>query len=334
MKQKVLILRFSSFGDIVQSLRCPLAIKSEWPEAEVHFLTKDAFADLLKNHPGIDKVHRLSNKAKWQELWALYQQIKSENYSHIYDAHNNLRSLILRTLLLFTKANILVRPKHRFKRFLLFQLRYNLLPKPFVGQISYLEPLKSWGIQHRPQIKAMQIPKQEKQFANALMKTEFTTIAVMPSAAWPLKIWPSDYWVRLLDLSAEKNFFWYFLGGPKDDFIASILEISKNNNCMNLSGRLSLLESSAVVEAADFVISNDTGLLHVADQLEKKGFAFIGPSAFGYPLSESIQVLEKPLPCKPCSKDGSGRCKNSEYQKCMKSILPEEVFDKLCKRIG
>lgn len=90
-------------------------------------------------------------------------------------------------------------------------------------------------------------------------------------------------------------------------------------------GKLSYLESSQVVSNADIVISGDTGIIHIADLLGVKGILLMGPSAFGYTTGDHIKILERPLYCRPCTKDGRGRCKNPAYKKCLVDLLPSDV---------
>ena len=92
-----------------------------------------------------------------------------------------------------------------------------------------------------------------------------------------------------------------------------------------MAGKLNLVESCFAVYSSEMLISGDTGLLHVADHLGKNAIALIGPTAFGYPSGPWVEVLETNLSCRPCTKDGSGKCKDKVYQNCMVQIVPERV---------
>jgi heptosyltransferase-2 len=339
MQKKILLIRLSSFGDIVQALRCPAAIHAKNADAQVDWLTKESFASLVEYHPSITTTHKMTNNAGVIDLFFLAKRLRKENYSHIYDAHNNLRSKILFFLLKIyyfrTNCQFLVRPKDRLKRFLLFRFHKNLLPKPFVGQKSFLAPLTIWGITDIPKGKNFFISRYAKDKAASYIKQGKKNIAVMASAAWPSKRWPLEHWQNLLKHSVGNDYHWIFLGGKDDLFIDEMIHSLENLDITNLRGKTNLQESAAIIDAADLVISNDTGLMHVADQLEKKTIAFIGPSAFGYPLSSQVEVFEtENLWCKPCSKDGSNRCKNVVYQKCLVDVKPQRVYDRICELLG
>ena len=91
---KILILRFSSIGDIVLTTPVVRCIKQQLPDAEVHYCTKQAFRGILEPNPYIDKVHTLGNS-----LGELVQQLKAENFDFVVDLHNNLRTTIIKTRL-------------------------------------------------------------------------------------------------------------------------------------------------------------------------------------------------------------------------------------------
>lgn len=327
MTQKLLIIRFSSFGDIVQCMGVPKAFLQSFPSAEIHWAVRSDFKTLLQGHPHIHKVWDYDRKTGIAGLWAFIQELKRAQFTHVYDAHNNIRSRIIS---LFLRSNYFIRrSKERLKRFLLFRFRKNLLPRPFVAQKSFVDPLGQWGV-------VTDIPTAPQFFID---KTLFpknavpfdSYIALSPSAAWELKRWPVNYWKKLIELASDQNFI--ILGGPEDTFCSELVLKGQEHRIINLAGRLSLMESCSVVERAKLLITNDTGLMHVADQLGIPMISFIGPTAFGYPASPKSHVLEIDLSCKPCSKDGRGRCRNSTYKKCLRDISPEQAHNALRERI-
>src|SRR5688500_4090092 len=125
---KILIIRFSSFGDILQCLSVPSLIKTQYPEAQVHWAVREDSRELLDSHPKIDRVWGLSRKQGLGGLLQLARELRAQQFTHIYDAHNNLRSNVLSK---FVPAGLFVRrPKNRWKRILLFRFKKNLFSKP------------------------------------------------------------------------------------------------------------------------------------------------------------------------------------------------------------
>lgn len=332
-KIKILILRFSSFGDVTQCLSIPSLLAKKFPQAEVHWVTKKELAILMHGHPHIDKVWALPTKANLKDLVSLIKDLRDEEFSYIYDAHNNLRSNIVCLFLLppfhlkrfFFRPKFLRRSVKRFKRFLLFNFRINLFQMPFSGQRDFIEPLEKWGIPvslpEPPQIfpSASGLAK-AKDLLEPFRNTVF--IALAPSAAHFLKRWPKDHWKSLINQLSNNKFI--LLGGPGDTFLEDIRN-SAPERVLNLAGKSDLETSVALVEQSQLLIANDTGLLHVAEQLGKPAIALMGPAPFGFPSRPKTKILELNLSCRPCSKHGQGPCRNKIYQECLVNIQPEQV---------
>lgn len=318
---KVLIIRFSSIGDLTQALSIPSLIHQHTPEAEIQFVTRQDLSGLLENNPHIRKVWRLDRKQGFSGLWKMIQDLKKENFTHIYDAHNNLRSFLIR---LFVSApQKLTRPMMRMKRFMLLQFHKNYFEKPFSGQRDLLKPLEKWGYPFAlPQPPQLFFSAAELGAAQALIQKHGLQnfVVLAPSAAYLLKRWPVDHWKKLIEINPQIQFV--VLAGPTDSFTS---ELNSFKNVVNLTGQTSLRESAAVVQQAVAVVANDTGLLHFAEQLGKPTIALMGPAPFGFPSRPSTKILERNLACRPCSKHGQGPCVNPNYHECLKSISPHEV---------
>lgn len=324
--KKVLIIRFSSFGDIVQCSSIVELIRQKYPEAVIDWVTRSEFDYLVKLNHDVHHVWSFNKKLGFKGLLDLGLKLRAEDYDHVYDAHNNLRSSLLSIMMrtkLFQRPNWLTRSKDRFKRILLFNFRINTFPKPFKGIHSYRAPLAKWGI----------IPNDDEKLVTWDFKPEARakvgpflkdkrTIVLVPSAAWEMKRWPLPLWKKLIAIMPQYNFV--VLGGKEDLFCEELKEVDPSR-VENLAGKLSLVESCALIEKSELVISADTGLLHVADVLGVKALSLMGPTAFGFTTGKQIHTMEVDLPCRPCTKDGRGSCSQDVYQKCMVDITPEKV---------
>lgn len=325
---KFLIIRFSAFGDVVQTLSVPAAIKNSFPEAEVHWVSRRDMQGLLVTHPQIKKVWSFERKAGFLGLIQLALKMRQENYTHIYDAHNNLRSrvlcLILRPFGPLSASRFIRRSIKRFKRVLLFQFRINKFEMPFSGQRDLLEPLAPWGISKiPPAAPQLFVTDDDLKKAFSAMGESQDWIALAPSAAHILKRWPVGYWKELIASEPTKKFI--LLGGPEDKFLEEIASMAPDR-VKNLAGKVSLTVSASVVAQAKLLISNDTWLLHAAEQLGKPAIALMGPAPFGFPSRASTKILERDLVCRPCSKHGQGPCVNKvKFHQCMIDITPSEV---------
>ena len=324
--KKVLIIRFSSFGDIVQCSSVVELIRQRYPEALIDWVTRSEFDYLVKLNHNVNQVWSFNKKLGLKGLIELGLKLRAQDYDHVYDAHNNLRSFMLSLMMRIkfsNRPNWLTRPKDRLKRILLFTFRINTFPKPFKGIHSYRLPLIKWDILPNQDEKLVtwdfDVKTLEK--TNAFLSNK-KTIILVPSAAWEMKRWPLPLWKKLISIMPEFNFI--VLGGKEDNFCEE-LKVIDPQRVVNLAGKLSLVESCAMISQAELVISADTGLLHVADVMGVKALSLMGPTAFGFTTGKQIMTVEVDLPCRPCTKDGRGKCTQDIYQKCMVDITPERV---------
>lgn len=336
---KILIIRFSSFGDVLQTLSVAGRLGEAFPSAEIHWVTRAEFEPLLRGHPRIKKVWTLAKGAGFGDLRTLGNSLRSEGFTHIYDAHNNLRSHLLGWMLngifawrvLSGKHLFLRRSIYRWRRFLLFRFHKNLFPKPFSGQYALLEPLKKWGLSTEapPPPQLFIDPGLKEKVLAQLPIGEFVALAA--SAAFELKRWPIEHFKKLIAQFPDTKFV--LLGGPEDQFLQELADFAPDR-VYNRAGKFSLMESAFAVARSKALVSNDTGLMHVAEQIGKPCLALMGPAPFGYPSRPKTQIFEIELSCRPCSKHGQGPCVNPVYHKCMRDISPTIVAGGLRRIIG
>jgi heptosyltransferase-2 len=334
---RILIIRFSSIGDIIQCMSVVGGLKQQFPDAQLHWVTRKDMSSLLRIDPRIDKIWEFDRKDGFVKLIRLAFQLRKLGFTHVYDAHSNIRSNLFKFIFcpvgvcrLMGRLKMVTRHKDRFKRLLLFQFGVNLFPKPFRSFESFQRPLEKWNVTNFDQnFEGWHFPEQVVTKVDTLLRSfskEPNLITLVPSAAWELKRWPVNYWQQLVQLLPQCKFV--ILGGPGDLFCAEIRDAAPER-VINLAGKTSLLESFCVVYHSRFVVSGDTGFLHAADLFNKPGAALIGPTAFGFPTGEQMKVMEVDLPCRPCTKDGNVKCKLKEIKKCMMDITPYMVADEV-----
>lgn len=325
---KFLIIRFSSIGDIIQCMGTISGIKNKFPDAEIHWIARKDMSSFLAMDKRIDKVWAFDKETGFEGLLQVAGQLRNEHFDYIYDAHSNIRSNILKRKLvpLFgNKVHFVRRSKERGKRLLLFRFGINKFDWPFKGMESYRKPLHKWGItDFNTDYSDWYFPDGFSEKLNPLINPR--TVTLVPSANWEMKRWPIGHWKKLITLLPDYNFI--ILAGPTDTFCEEIRQ-SAPERVNNLAGKTSLLESCYLVKQSNIVVSADTGFMHAADLFRIKTLALIGPTAFGFPTGNTAETLEVPLACRPCTKDGRGKCKQSVYQKCMVDITPVRVAGKI-----
>jgi len=331
---KILIIRLSSIGDIIQCMSVITGLKNTYPDAQIHWVARADLASLVKIDPRIDHIWEFDRKEGLGGVFKLGFRLKREKYDLIYDAHSNIRSNILKLVLcpfglcnLFKKNRLVTRHKARLKRLLLFKLGINLLPKPFKALDSFRQPIRKWGAENfNTPFEDWHFSTETEKKINQLILNKLPQnanwVTLVPSAAWELKRWPVNYWQELVKLRSDLHFV--ILGGPGDAFCEDIKSAAPER-VINLAGQTSLMESFCAVWHSPYVISGDTGFLHAADLFQKHGQALIGPTAFGFPSNPNMKIMEVDLPCRPCTKDGNVKCKLKEEKKCMMDITPQVV---------
>ncbi len=328
---KILVIRLSSIGDVLQCMSIVGGTKAQIPNAEIHWFVRSDIAPILELDPRIHKIWSFDKKLGLKGLWQLAKVLKKEHFTYVYDAHSNIRSTILKLKIcpfwkrwLGIAPQYAIRSKERLKRILLFKFRINKFPKPFRGMVSFQKPLYQFGITDFPMnFSQWNFPTATQEKLDKLVELELKNyICLVPSAAWELKRWDISYWKELIQLLPQQHFL--IIGGPSDTFCEEIASVAPDR-AINLAGKTSLIDSCFVVHETALTVSADTGFIHAADLFGKKGIFLAGPSAFGFPTGSHIKTLEKEMPCRPCTKDGRGKCSQKTHKECLMSLTPEMV---------
>lgn len=310
---KILLLRFSSIGDIVLTTPVARCLKKQLG-AEVHFLTKKAFGPLLSPSPYIDRVFTFE-----KEIDEVLPLLKAGHYDLIVDLHHNLRSLRLKLALgrparSFDKLN--------FEKWLLVNLKVNRMPDVHIVQ-RYLSTVSHLGVRDDGEGLDYFIPPEEEVVVSdfSALLSEGNYIAFVLGATHATKRLPLD---KMIEICRNLDQPVVLLGGKSEQATGDRI---LGSNVVNLCGRLSLHQSASVVRQAGKVLTHDTGLMHIAAAFRKKIVSVWGntvPSFGMYPfyptgihLNTSIEV--EGLSCRPCSKIGFDACPKGHFR-CMNDI--------------
>ncbi len=313
---KVLVIRFSSIGDIVLTTPVVRCLKKQQPDTEVHFLTKFSMHKVVASNPYIDKFYYL------QDNWdLLLHELKDENYDCIIDLHHNLRTLKIKKALRvqsysFNKLNI--------QKWLLTNFKINRMPDLHIVD-RYMETLKAFSVQNDGRGLDYFIPKDEEISEHDLPYAQSAGyVGLVIGGAHATKRLPVE---KLSTLCSQIEHPIVLLGGPEDrsngDLIAAIDPVKIYNSC----GKYALNESADLVRKAKLIITHDTGLMHIAAAFKKPIISIWGNTvpAFGMTpyygdANTPHRVFEvKKLGCRPCSKIGYDQCPRKHF-KCMNNI--------------
>lgn len=317
--KKILLIRFSSIGDIVLTSPVPRALKSCWPEAEIHFLTKPAFVSLISGLEQIDKIHSLS-----ENLEETIRILKGENFDQVIDLHRSIRSgMVCRKLGKPTK----VISKSRFRTWLYVKLKFGKLPGTHVVE-RYFQTLSALGCKATPGPLEIVINNEDLKIAEQALDGKFKVkpVAIVLGATWFTKRWPTIFFIDLIN---RMNLPVILIGGQTDRKEADEIIAGINSPVFDAVGNFSLLQSAALMKSCRFVITHDTGFMHIAAALKLKIFSIWGQTvpALGFSpwMADNTIIENKNLACRPCSKIGFDKCPKGHFR-CMMEITPEMVY--------
>jgi ADP-heptose:LPS heptosyltransferase len=321
---KILVIRFSSIGDIVLTTPVVRCLKTQLKGAEVHFLTKRNYQNLVAHNPHIDKVHLLGNS-----LQKCVRRLKAENFDLIIDLHHNLRTFIIKSQLRKKSYSF---HKLNWEKWMMTAFKIDRLPDLHIVD-RYLDTCKTLGVKNDGEGLDYFIPEKDEVDISTLPPAfQDGYIAWVIGAKQSTKKFPNEKIINVID-SVHKPVV--LLGGKEDRAYAKFIAlglIGSKQQIYNGCGEYTLNQSASVVKQARLVVTNDTGLMHIAAALKKKVVSLWGNTVpeFGmYPYygdgNTSNVILEVPdLPCRPCSKICYDECPKGHF-KCMKQIPDKEV---------
>ncbi len=311
--KKILIIQTAFLGDVILATPLIESLSSTFPSAHIDFLLKKGNEALLSEHPKLRRVLIFDKSQKRKSLLDLIQDIRKEKYDLVLNLHRFASSGLMTILsgakatrgfsknpfsFLYTQrfAHSIMNGKHEVDRNL--SLISDLVEVP----------------QRRPQL----YPSKEDQDFVSQWKNE-AYFCLAPASVWFTKQAPPAVWQYVMEKFDEEGVQFYLLGGPADqELCEGIKLLSQRNNVHNLAGKLSLMQSAALMKDAKRNFVNDSGPLHIASAGNAPVSAFFCSTTpeFGFgPLSDDSNVIEvKNLDCKPCGLHGHKACPKGHFQ--------------------
>lgn len=336
--KKILVVRFSSLGDIILLTPIFREIKKRFPEAEIDFLTSTTFSSICQNNPHINSILQYDRNDETKERSRISDLIRQNDYDLVLDAHCSLRS---RHLLYksfgsrywfsnkFKKID-----KRSWKRNLLLKIKVNLLKEAISQREAYCRLLDSACSDHNYNLATELFPSENDHLRVNDILHQFgldgkPLVAIGPSASFIGKSWPKERYLELAD-HLYKSGYHIILVGANSDSEPKWIEDNANMQIFNAAGLFNFLETAAMVEKCSLAISNDSAVVHFAEAMGTPSISIFGPTSreFGYgPFLENSQLIDIDLPCRPCSRNGKGKCHNAVQRQCLVEIPVSRVFN-------
>ena len=325
----ILVIRLSSLGDILLTTPVLRALHEHFPAAHIDVLTKAAYQDVLCANPC---VHRLWLWEPQQGLREMLGRLRQIRYDVVVDLQRTLRSRLLYHGLLARCK--LTYAKHTIRRALLVHCGWNTLRAMTPVPERYVAPLRRLGLTTPLPPLEMHLTAPSREAMHAYLRQELPEhgarplLAVAPGARWSTKRWPVERFAAVAqELAQAQQAAVVVLGSAEDQRLAQELCQRLTVPALDSTGKLSLMHTAALLQQCHLLLSNDSGLMHMATALRVPVVAIFGPTVqeFGfYPFQARAQVVRADVACRPCSTKGSARCPRGHHQ-CMQQVTVAQV---------
>jgi heptosyltransferase-2 len=343
---KTLVIRFSSIGDIILSSPLLRVLRARFPDGQIDYVTRNEYAELVKSNQNLNYTYEFDAMQGFEGLRVLKRKVRAEGYDLIIDIHDSLRSKYLRSIR--GPKHVAVVNKRVIERTMLVKLKKNIYKKVASIADRYIEPLRQYGIVNDGKGLELHIPDEilfgvSAKMAKLQLNGFERVIGLCPGARHFTKRWPVERFAVVGVRGArEAGAKLLVFGGPDEVDLCTTLvdrinEQAGDGRATHFCGQLSLLETAATMGFCDLIITNDSGLMHIATAMHRKVVAIFGSTVreFGFfPYEENAVVLERSgLYCRPCSHIGRSECPE-EHFRCLREISVEEVYASARAMVG
>lgn len=325
--KKILIIQTASIGDVI--LATPLIEKlyDTFDDVLIDFLLKKGNESLFSRHPKLNKVIVLDkNTKKIQNLFKTFELIRNNKYDYIINIQRFASSGLL-TAFSGAKQTIGFK-KNPFSFFFNKRIKHIIDIKTGIHEVERnLKLIESFTSKDKYQVK---LYPSKKDFAKMSQYKTNSYICISPASIWFTKQYPTEKWIEFVkEIPENQNI--YFLGSKADfDLCEKIIKDSNLKNALNFAGKLSFLESAALMRDAHMNFVNDSAPMHLASAMNAPISAIFCSTIpdFGFgPLSDNSAVIEidHNLYCRPCGLHGHKQCPKNHF-KCAYEIKKEQLL--------
>lgn len=336
---RIAVIRLSSLGDILLTFPTLKLLRNMLPAATIDIIVKKQFAELFNECSFVDNIFFLEKVSgeNTKPLRSLLREMRKIKYDVIFDWHANLRSYILTVLL--KKDRVIRYNKGSLQRRIL--VNSGIHTGIFLHTaLRYSNTLKKIGITGKLEPPNLEFNVNELNYAQNYISNDLNLkgnllIGFAPGARHFTKRWLKERFkslaLKLIELNPKNRILLF--GDKSERKLADEIQEAAPVKIVNLSGKLSLRQTAAFIQKTEFMVTNDSGLMHLSTAVNTPVFAIFGPTSeeLGFfPMGAKSVVIqaEKQLSCRPCSLHGSDKCPNGTYD-CMKQITVEQVLKQI-----
>lgn len=323
---RILIIQTAFIGDVILATSLLEAVHSAHPNSSIDFLLRKGNEGLFEQHPFINQIIIWNKKKhKYSSLWDCLKRIRNQKYDVVFNLHRFASSGFLAG---FSGAKTIVGFDKNPLSFLFTKRAKHSVESGMHECERNLHLLELVGFRNDKQ------RIQPKLYVKPLsMKLNKPFVCIAPASVWFTKQWPIEKWISLIHLIPEK-FHVYLLGSASDvELSQDIMKHLKRNEVSNMTGKLNLLESAALMQEAQMNYVNDSAPMHLCSAVNAPVTAIFCSTVpeFGFgPLSETsfIMQLTEPLYCRPCGLHGKASCPETHFKCAL--LIDEHAVAKTC----
>jgi len=342
---KILIIRFSSFGDVVLTTPVIRAIKEKYPEAVIDFIVYNTFSEAISLNPEIRNLVIFEKKKSKDRNYIkdTINKLKTENYDYVIDLHSKFLSRIIGKSLENKNTQYYRYKKRKWWKTILVKAKLITYNADCTIVESYFTALKKLGISFSDKniknglgdnLEFYIDKKMEKKFVQKYDLKDGSYFVLAPGASKFTKKWPYYDELAKMILENESKFvknnekLRIFVIGGKED--ANVVKADGDGRVIDLCGKISFKESGILLKYSKIAVVNDSGPFHIARAVKAKTFVFFGPTDPKlFSFEKSTFLLNNPH-CPPHSLYGDDKFPK-KYADCMTGISVETVFEKIVK---
>jgi len=331
--KRILIIQTASIGDVVLATPVVEKLREFYPTAKIDFLVKNGIQSLLSSHPKIKRVLVWDKSVdKYKNLRQLISVIREREYDVVLNLQRFAASGLITVL--SGAPTRLGFNKNPFSIFYTKSVRHKISKIPANSEhevsrnLSVIDSITDTSRNY-----PLKLYPSQTDYAKVSQYKTKKYICLAPTSLWFTKQYPPEKWIEFLK-EIDKELHVYFLGAKNDSQICDqIIKASGHQNSLNLSGKLTFLESAALMKDAAMNFVNDSAPQHFASAVNAaltSIFCSTVPS-FGFgPLSDDAIVIESDdkLPCRPCGLHGFKACPEKHF-KCALTIKKEKLLARI-----
>jgi lipopolysaccharide heptosyltransferase II len=331
---KILILKPSSLGDVIQALPVLRLLKRHLPHSRIYWWIEAGLAPLLESDPDLSGLihfhrHGWARPGNWTALWRDVRWVRAQNFDWVIDLQCLARSALFAWVANAQFSIGLDEIREGARGF------YDVVvPRPsfhthavdwYLGVLPILRVPVHWDFQWLPAN-----PQAAKEVRRKWRVDEERWVVLQPGARWLNKRWPIESFAELVRQfpASRRGLRFAILGGEEDRSLGACIAQAAPDKCLDLTGQLSLPQMLEWIRLSELMVTNDTGPMHAAAALNKPVIGLFGPTEPRRtgPYRQMDHVLQTALPCVPCL---SPHCHYSKPLECLRALPARLVIERM-----